>query len=81
MSLNSKTLFISSFSFSSIEPFSSPWFTIIFISSSVTISSSCSPTPKILDTKLVDQVNNLTNGAVTTDIPFITPIVANDIFS
>ena len=45
----------------------------------MTISSSCSPTPKILDTKLVDQVNNLTNGAVTTDIPFITPIVANDI--
>ena len=43
----------------------------------MTISSSCSPTPKILDTKLVDQVNNLTNGAVTTDIPFITPIVAH----
>ena len=81
MSLKSNTLFISSFSSSSIEPFSSPTSTIILISSSVTISSSFSLTPNILDTKFVEAVNNFTNGAVITDIVFIIPIVKYANFS
>jgi len=62
-------------------PFSSPSSIIIFISSSVTISSSFSFTPKILDITLVENVSNFTNGAVIKDIPLITPIVPNDTFS
>ena len=81
MSLNSNTLLMSSFSSSLMVPFSSPWSTIILISSSVTDSSSFSPTPNSFDTLLVTMVKNLTNGAVTTEMARIIPIVAKEIFS
>ena len=81
ISLNSNTLFISSFSSSSIVPLSSPWSTIILISSSVTISSSFSPTPNIFDIAFVVIVSNFTNGAVIIEISRIIPIVPNAIFS
>ena len=74
-------MFIISFSSSSIVPFSSPTSTIILISSSVTLSSSSPVTPNNFDTIFVENVKNLTNGAVITEIVFITPILANDTFS
>ena len=81
MSLNSNTLFISSFSSSFIEPFSSPTSTIILISSSVTVSSSVPDIPNNFDTPFVDAVSNFTNGAVIIDIVLIIPIVPKAIFS
>ena len=81
ISLNSKTLFIISFSSSSIAPFSSPASTIIRISSSVTISSSLSVTPNSFDTAFVVNVSIFTNGARMMEIARIIPTVANAIFS
>ena len=69
------------FSSSSIVPFSSPTSTIILISSSVTVSSSFSETPKIFETIFVEKVKNLTNGDITIEIALITPIDPYAIFS
>ena len=73
LSLNSNTLFIISFSSSSIVPSSSPASTKSLISSSVTISSSLSDTPNIFDIIFVDIVKNFTNGAVIIDNVLMKP--------